>query len=151
LAALEAKVIDEQSRVFCGGHFTLGNHSFACWKPAGHGSVNLQEAIQHSCDVFFYTMASRMGIDNIAAMARKLGLGKVPGLGLPAEKPGIVPDDAWKRKRYGEKWQPGDSISVGIGQGYLIATPLQLAVMVSRIARGLTVSPRLVASKQEPE
>lgn len=151
LAALDAKVIDEESRVFCNGHFTLGNHSFACWKAGGHGSVNLQEALKGSCDVFFYTMANRMGIDRIAAMARKLGLGQVTGLGLPSEKPGIVPDDAWKRKRYGEKWQPGDSISVGIGQGYLIATPLQLAVMVSRIASGLAVSPRLVVPQQENE
>jgi penicillin-binding protein 2 len=152
LAALDAKVINEESRVFCDGHFTLGNHTFACWKAGGHGSVNLQEAIKGSCDVFFYTMANRMGIDKIAVMARKLGLGKVTGLGLPGEKQGIVPDDAWKRKRYAEKWQGGDTISVGIGQGYLITTPIQMAVMTARIANGgYEVNPRLVTPEKEVE
>lgn len=151
-AALEAKVVDEEARVFCDGHFTYGNHSFACWKAGGHGSVNLREAIKSSCDVFFYTMASRMGIDKIATVARKLGLGKVTDLGLTGEKPGIVPDDNWKRKKYGEKWQGGDTISVGIGQGYVIATPLQLALMVARVANGgFNVSPRLTLPAQEPE
>ncbi len=152
LAALENKVINQESRVFCNGSFMLGNHRFTCWRPNGHGSVNLREAIMGSCDVFFYTMAERLGIDNMAEMARKLGLGKVTGLGLPGEKAGVMPDEDWKMARYGQAWQGGDTINVGIGQGYIITTPLQLAVMVSRIANGgFTVNPRLVAPEKEPE
>ncbi len=152
LAALENKVINPESRVFCNGHFMLGNHQFTCWKPEGHGSMNLHSAIAQSCDVFFYTMAERLGINHMASMARKLGLGKNTGLGLPGEKPGIVPDDDWKHARYGQSWQGGDTINVGIGQGYILTTPLQLAVMVARIANGgFAVTPRLVASDIAPE
>jgi penicillin-binding protein 2 len=147
LAALDAEMVDPESRIFCDGHFMLGNHSFTCWKPGGHGSVNLHTAIQQSCDVFFYTMAERLGIDRMAAMALKMGLGKITKLGLPGEKPGLVPDDNWKHTRYGQSWQGGDTINVGIGQGYILATPLQLAVMTARIANGgFAVAPRLVAS-----
>jgi len=149
LAALEAKVISQESRVFCNGRFMSGNHQFTCWKPAGHGSVNLHDAIQQSCDVFFYTMAERLGIDRMAMMARKMGLGKLTGLGLPGEKPGIVPDDSWKRSHYNQSWQGGDTINVGIGQGYVLTTPLQLAVMTARIANGgFAVTPRLIASEE---
>jgi penicillin-binding protein 2 len=105
-----------------------------------------------SCDVFFYTMADRLGIDKMAAMARKMGLGKVTGLGLLGEKPGIVPDEKWKRSKYGQSWQGGDTINVGIGQGYIIATPIQLAVMAARVCNGgFEVSPRLVAGEKTPE
>jgi penicillin-binding protein 2 len=152
LAALDAKVVSPDHRIFCNGRFMFGNHQFTCWKPNGHGSVNLHDAIAQSCDVFFYTMAERLGIDNIANMARKLGLGKVTGLGLPGEKPGIVPDDKWKRTRYNQSWQGGDTINVGIGQGYVLTTPLQLAVMTARIANGgFAVSPRLVADENHQE
>ena len=150
LAALEGKVISQESRVYCNGGFMYGNHRFTCWKPEGHGSVNMHDAIMKSCDVFFYTMADRLGIDAMAAMARKLGLGKTTGLGLPAEKPGIVPDEEWKLGRYGQSWQGGDTINVGIGQGYVIATPLQLATMTARIANGgLAVSPRLIVPEKD--
>jgi penicillin-binding protein 2 len=152
LAALEGKVINQESRVFCNGGFTLGNHRFTCWKTQGHGSVNLKEAIQGSCDVFFYTMAERLGIAKMAATARKLGLGKPTGIGLFGEKGGIVPDEEWKLKRWGQQWMGGDTISVGIGQGYVIATPLQLAVMTARIANGgYAVTPRLIVPEKEPE
>lgn len=152
LAALSAKVVSQDEHIFCNGSFYLGNHRFTCWRPEGHGSVNLHDAIMKSCDVFFYTMANRLGIDNIAEMARKLGLGKPTGVGLANEKSGIVPDDAWKRKRHQEEWQGGDTINVGIGQGYVIATPIQLATMVARIANGgYEVSPRLTVPDKEPE
>ncbi len=145
LAALHNKVINAEQRVFCNGNFVYGNHNFTCWKQGGHGSVGLREAIQQSCDVFFYTMADRLGIDNMAEMGRKLGLGKVSGLGLPGEKSGIMPDEDWKMARYGQSWQGGDTINVGIGQGYVITTPMQLAVMTARIANGgYAVMPRLV-------
>jgi penicillin-binding protein 2 len=150
LAALEAKVINQESRVYCNGGFMYGNHRFTCWRPEGHGSVNLHDAIMKSCDVFFYTMADRLGIDAMAAMAHRLGLGKITGLGVPGEKAGIMPDEDWKMARYGQSWQGGDTINVGIGQGYVIATPLQLAVMTARIANGgLAVSPRLVVPEKE--
>ena len=147
LAALEAGVINKDSRVSCNGHFMFGNHDFTCWKQGGHGSVNLHDAIMSSCDVFFYTMADRIGIDAIAAMAKKLGLGSVSSLGLSGEKSGIVPDDDWKQSHYGQSWQGGDTVNVGIGQGYVLATPLQLAIMTARIANGgFEVKPRLVAN-----
>jgi penicillin-binding protein 2 len=149
LAALENKVATIDTEVFCNGHFQYGNHVFTCWRPNGHGMMTLHTAIMQSCDVFFYTMAQRLGIDNIAGMARKMGLGKPTGIGLPEEKGGIVPDDAWKRAKYGEGWQGGDTINVGIGQGYVIATPLQMAVMTARIANGqFAVKPRLVADAE---
>lgn len=150
LAALEGKVISQESRVYCNGSFMLGNHRFTCWKPGGHGSVNLHDAIMGSCDVFFYTMAERLGIDKMAMMARKLGLGKPTGIGLSGEKGGIVPDDDWKEQRYGQSWQGGDTINVGIGQGYIITTPLQLAVMTARIANGgYEVRPRLIVPEKK--
>lgn len=152
LAALEAKVASPETTVFCNGHFSYGNHVFTCWKPEGHGTVNLRDAIQKSCDVFFYTMAERLGIDHIANMARRLGLGKSTELGLAGEKNGIVPDDNWKRARYGQEWFGGDTISVGIGQGYIISTPMQMAVMTARIANGgFMVTPRLVADDKEAD
>lgn len=152
LAALEVDVTSPDARVYCNGRFMFGNHQFTCWKPAGHGSVNLNDAIAQSCDVYFYTMAERMGIDHMAAMARKMGMGKATGVGLSAEKNGIVPDDDWKRAHYGQPWQGGDTINVGIGQGYVIATPIQLAVMTARIANGgYAVSPRLYVSEPLPE
>jgi penicillin-binding protein 2 len=149
LAALDADVTSPDTHVYCNGRFMFGNHQFTCWKPSGHGSMNLHSALAQSCDVYFYTMAQRLGIDRIAGMARKLGLGKPTGLGIIGEKGGIVPDDAWKRASYDQAWQGGDTINVGIGQGYVIATPLQLAVMTARIANGgFYVSPRLVASAE---
>ncbi len=152
LAALDAKVVSPLATVFCNGHFMYGNHNFTCWKTSGHGTVSMREAIQQSCDVYFYTMAERLGIDNIADMARKLGLGKSTGLGLTGEKNGIVPDDNWKRGRGAGAWMGGDTISVGIGQGYIISTPIQLAVMTARIANGgFMVKPRLVADDKVPD
>lgn len=151
LAALDARVVSPSATVFCNGHFMYGNHNFTCWKTSGHGTVSMREAIEQSCDVYFYTMAERLGIDNIADMARKLGMGKSHGL-LPQEKNGIVPDDNWKRGRYGQSWLGGDTISVGIGQGYVISTPLQMAVMAARIANGgFMVKPRLLADEKVPD
>ena len=148
LAGLEKGSITPQSRVSCPGYFMLGNHRFNCWKPQGHGSVDIHGAIAGSCDAFFYTVAQRTGIDAIAEMARRFGLGEEPGLGLAGERGGVVPDSAWKQKRYKQPWQGGDTINAGIGQGYVLATPAQLCVMTARIANGgLMVKPRLIAPK----
>lgn len=151
LAALDCGVISPSARIFCNGTFMLGSHPFTCWRPHGHGSMNMRDAIAQSCDVYFYTLAQRMGIDRMAAMARRLGFGKVTGLGLPGELPAIMPDDDWKRGRYNQPWQGGDTINVGIGQGYMLATPLQLAVMTARLASGTQVVPRLVADEEHPK
>jgi penicillin-binding protein 2 len=147
-AAVEAGLATPDYRVNCGGSITLGNHTFHCWlwtaEHRGHGSLNLEGGLKNSCDVFFYETARRLGIDKIQEVALKLGLGAPTGIELPGEKSGTIPSRDWKMKKYKVAWQPGDSFSAGIGQGYVTATPLQLALQVSRIASGLNVSPRLV-------
>jgi penicillin-binding protein 2 len=150
MAGLEAGIINEHSSVFCPGHFYLGNHQFNCWKEGGHGTVNYHEAIAQSCDTFFYTIAQRMGIERFADMARRLGLGHTHGLGIDGEKPGIIPDPKWKMARYKQKWAGGDTINCAIGQGYVLATPLQLCIMTARMASGLEVTPRLWAPDDTP-
>lgn len=107
--------------------------------------MSIHEAIASSCDTYFYTVAQRLGIDPIAATARNFGFGSDHNLGLPGEKSGIVPDEAWKMQRFNQPWQAGDTVNVGIGQGYIIATPLQLCVMTARLLSGLAITPRLVA------
>lgn len=136
LAALEAGVIDKNTTFDCIGSMKLGNHLFHCWKHSGHGEQNVVEALKNSCDIFFYEVALQLGIEKIADMARKLGMGKATNVGLDNEKDGLIPDEAWKMAKYGEKWQQGESVIAGIGQGYVLATPLQLVTMVSRVVNG---------------
>ncbi len=150
LAALEAGLTDSDDTVFCRGHVELGKARFHCWKRGGHGTVNLIQALQQSCDVYFYDLARRLGINRIAAMAEKLGLGQPAGIGLPSEKPGLIPTREWKLAVMGKRWQGGESLVAGIGQGFVLATPLQLAVMTARIANGgHAVKPRLFAPTGE--
>jgi penicillin-binding protein 2 len=152
LAALEAEIAKENTRVHCPGHYYLGNHRFNCWKEGGHGSVDLKQAIAVSCDTYFYTMAQRLGIQPIADMARRFGFGDNHALGFPGEQSGIVPDEAWKMKAYKQKWQTGDTVNVGIGQGYVLATPLQMCVMTARlVGGGYAITPRLTAEVSVPE
>jgi penicillin-binding protein 2 len=136
LAALESGAITKQSRSFCAGKMVLGNHTFHCWKEYGHGYLDVVQALQHSCDIFFYEVAQKIGIGKIAQMARRFGLGSKTNVGIENEKDGLIPDAEWKRRRFGEPWQQGESIISGIGQGYILTTPVQLATMVSRIANG---------------
>ncbi len=136
LAALESGTINKQSRSFCAGKMTLGNHTFHCWKDWGHGYLDMVEALQHSCDIFFYEVAQNLGINKIADMARRFGLGEKTNIGIENEKSGLIPDTEWKIKRFGEPWQQGENVISGIGQGYILTTPIQLATMVSRIANG---------------
>jgi len=144
LAALEAGIINPRSTVHCPGQYYLGDHKFNCWKEGGHGTVNFESAIAQSCDTFFYTMGERLGISKYAKMARRFGLGESTGLGLTGEKGGIVPDPDWKLARYKERWSGGDTINCAIGQGYVLSTPLQLAVMTARMVNGgHAVTPRL--------
>lgn len=136
LAALEAGIKPNAS-FFCPGVYTVGNVRFHCWKREGHGQVpNMMEGLKLSCDVYYYDLARRVGIDAIAAMARRFGLGAPLGIDLPGERPGLIPDSRWKLATLGEKWYPGETPVAGIGQGFITTTPLQLAVMTARIANG---------------
>ena len=143
LAALEGGVPPTQT-CGCNGSYRLGNNTWHCWSRRGHGSVDMHKAIVQSCDVFFYTFGRQVGVDAVAAMARRLGLGQKFDLPLPGQSAGIVPDQAWKEKRYGKPWGVGETLNTAIGQGYLIANPLQLAVVVARIASGRAIEPRLL-------
>ncbi len=136
LAGLENGVINSLSRSFCAGKMMLGNHTFHCWKNIGHGYINVVQALQHSCDIFFYETAQKLGINKIAEMARSFGLGKKVDVGLENEKSGLIPDTEWKWRRFRESWQQGESLISGIGQGYILTTPIQLATMVARVASG---------------
>lgn len=143
LAALRAGV-DPNRTIHCSGQYALGDHFFHCWRKEGHGSMNMHDAIKHSCDIYFYDVARRIGIDAIEKMAKEFGLGQTFDLEIPGEKQGIVPSRAWKRAVTGVSWQQGETLITGIGQGFLLTTPLQLAVMTARLANGgYAVKPRL--------
>jgi penicillin-binding protein 2 len=144
LAALDAGAITPEMHIHCPGVFHLGNAEFHCWKHAGHGALALRDAIKHSCDVFFFETAHRTGIDNIAAMARRFGLGAAVGIDVPGEASGLIPDTDWKLAATGVRWQGGDTVSAGIGQGYDATTPLQLCVMAARLITNREVVPRLL-------
>ncbi len=144
LAALEAGVITADTRVSCPGFIEFGGRRFHCWKRAGHGTVSLQRSLSESCDVYYYDIAQKVGIDKIAEMGRRLGLGQRFDLPMSAVTEGIMPDKAWKMERHKQDWRIGDTINASIGQGYVLTSPLQLAVMTARIASGRAVSPRLV-------
>lgn len=144
LAALQAG-IDPGETVGCSGAYRLGNNIWHCHARRGHGGVNMHRALPLSCDIYFYTMGRRVGIDAIAAMARRLGLGQQYPLPLPGQASGIVPDKAWKQRRYKQAWREGETLNAAIGQGYIITSPLQLAVMTARLASGREVLPRLIA------
>ncbi len=144
LAALEAGAITPDTEFYCNGSLALGNARFHCYKKEGHGRAALRDGIKWSCDVYFYEVAKRIGIDRIAAMAERLGLGQTLLTDLPGEQPGLIPSRAWKQKALGTSWQGGETLVAGIGQGYITATPLQLAVMAARVASGgLAVMPHL--------
>ncbi len=144
LAALHTGLVDVNERVTCDGRFELADQTYRCWKRAGHGRMNLHQALRESCDVYFFEMSKRLGIDAIADMARSLGLGQVFDCGLVQQKAGLVPDADWKRGRWNAGWLAGETILAGIGQGYVLTTPLQLAVMMARVATGKIVTPALV-------
>lgn len=150
LAALQAG-IDPGEAVSCTGAYRLGSNTWHCHARRGHGGVNMHRALPLSCDIYFYAMGRRVGIDAIAAMARRLGLGQDYPLPLPGQASGIVPDKAWKQRRYKKGWREGETLNAAIGQGYIIANPLQLAVMTARLASGRAVMPRLIADGPAPD
>jgi penicillin-binding protein 2 len=151
LAALESKAIDPSTVLPCNGFIELGDIKFHCWLKGGHGGLNVVGGIANSCDCFFYEAARRAGVDRIGEMAAKLGFGKVSELGLPGESAGNLPSRAWKQDKYNIPWQQGDTFNLGIGQGYMTSTPLQLAVMTARVANGgYEVQPNLLLAKATP-
>lgn len=146
LAALDAGLVSPRDGVNCPGFTQLGNRRFHCWKRGGHGRVDLRRSLSQSCDCYYYEMGRRLGPDRISAMARKLGLGITHDLPMPAISAGNMPDAAWKKAVKHEPWTTGDSFNYGIGQGFSLASPLQLAVMTARVASGTDVKPRLIRS-----
>lgn len=145
VAGLSEGVVDEHTRFFCAGSAVFYGRPFRCWRKGGHGSVDVRSALMHSCDVYFYNVGQRLGIDRIARYARLFGLGSPTGIELQGEKKGLVPDEAWSQKARGHKWYPGETISVAIGQGPILLTPLQMASMTAIIANGGTrVVPHLI-------
>ena len=148
LAALESGKVSPRRTVSCSGRVRLGNRLFHCWKRQGHGPVSMRYALQQSCDSYFYEISQDIGIDAIADAARRLGLGVSHDIGVPGEKSGIVPDPVWKEERMGVAWQGGDTLNASIGQGFVLASPFQLAVMAARIANGRdAVQPTLYAGQ----
>ncbi len=142
LAALEARVTTPGERVNCPGHFDLGESRFHCWNRNGHGAVDMRTSLKVSCDVYYYEMARRLGIDRIATMSRRLGLGVPLEIELPGTRAGLVPTRAW-REAQGKTWALGDTVVHGIGQGFYQLTPLSLATMTARLATGRAVQPHL--------
>ncbi len=150
-AALEEGVIDPKTTIYCPGYFKLGRGRYRCWKKSGHGAVNLHDALVQSCDVYFYTVGHRMGIDTLARYARKFGFGSPAGVGLSREKSGLVPSTQWKLKNRKKPWLRGETISASIGQGYNLVTPLQQANMMAAVANGgMLLKPYLVKRIEEP-
>ncbi|MEM7505140.1 MAG: penicillin-binding protein 2 [Pseudomonadota bacterium] len=152
LAALEAGVVASGETVYCPGHMKLGRRKFHCWRRGGHGWVNLNRSLEQSCDVYYYEIARRTGIERIAEMARRLGLGVSLDIPFTSVQKGLIPTKDWKRKAREQEWLVGDTLNSGIGQGFVLATPLQLAVMTARIASGTGVQPRMIrAVSGQPE
>ena len=136
IAGLETGVITPSTQMTCHGAYPYGNRDFRCWREGGHGTLNLYRAIVESCDIYFYQVGLKVGVDAIARYAYEFGLGRLTGIALPHEKSGIVPSTSWKKKRLGVPWYSGETLSLAIGQGYISVTPLQLLMLISAIANG---------------
>jgi len=143
--------LDPEETVYCGGGLQVGNRRFGCWNRRGHGNVNMAMGIYQSCDVYFYHFAQRLGMDAIAPMARQCGMGQTFPLPVLSQFFGTVPDPAWKLEKYGQEWAAFDTVNATIGQGYMLANPLQLAVMAARMATGNVVMPRLMLDPARPK
>jgi penicillin-binding protein 2 len=152
MAGLATGVITPETVFYCPGHYYFGKRRYHCWKRGGHGAVDLKRAISESCDVYFYQVGLRAGVDNLAKMANKFGLGVKSGIEMEHEKSGLTPTKAWKRKRYNQKWQEGETLSVAIGQGFNLVTPLQICLMTSTIANGGTqYKPQIIEKITDPD
>jgi len=146
LAALDAGVVAPEETVWCPGHMEVSGRRFHCWKRNGHGHMNLETALRESCDVYYYDLALKVGIDAMSAMAEKLGIGVRFDLPMSAVARGRAPTREWKREAFNQEWRVGDTVNASIGQGYVLTSPLHLAVMTARLAIGRKVEPRLIRS-----
>ncbi|MCM2563529.1 penicillin-binding protein 2 [Lutimaribacter sp. EGI FJ00015] len=146
LAALEAGIVTPEDTVYCPGHLEVSDRRFHCWKRAGHGSMDLRDSLSQSCDVYYYDLALKVGIEKISDMARRLGLGVAFDVPMSSVKAGVAPTRDYKRERFGQEWVIGDTVNASIGQGFVLASPMQLAVMSARLATGRAVTPRLIKS-----
>ncbi|WP_147107156.1 penicillin-binding protein 2 [Tateyamaria sp. syn59] len=144
MAALEEGLIGPDETVYCPGHMEVAGRRFHCWKRAGHGWVDLQNSLKQSCDVYYYDLAVKVGIEKISAMARRFGLGERHDIPMSAVAQGLMPTMDWKSRVHGQSWVVGDTVNASIGQGFLLSSPLQLAVMTARLASGTAVKPRLI-------
>jgi penicillin-binding protein 2 len=154
LAGLEEGILDPEEEIFCNGSFRVGNRTYRCWRRGGHGRVDLHRALVESCDVYFYTLGKRLGVDKIASYARMLGLGEKPGFDVGGDRPGLIPTTQWKLKRWGVPWQKGETVSTSIGQSFVLVTPLQVAGMIGAVFNGgLVYQPKVVkwVGKDEKE
>ncbi len=152
MAGLATGVITPDTVFYCPGYYTFGKRRYHCWKHSGHGAVNLKRAISESCDVYFYQVGLRVGVDNLAKYANKFGLGHKSGIDMEHEKSGLTPTKAWKQKRHGQKWQDGETLSVAIGQGFNLVTPLQICLMTATIANGgIQYLPQVIEKVTDPE
>ena len=144
IAALEDNLINPEDLFECNGFYELEQRKFHCWKYSGHASTDLLKGIEESCDVYFYNLAERIGIERIAKTARKFGIGITPNLPLSGISKGLLPSKSWKKNTKNQSWFTGDTLNSGIGQGYLLSTPIQIAIMTARIATGLEIKPSLL-------
>lgn len=152
LAALSEGAATADTVVNCPGYYTFGSRKYGCWQKAGHGSVNLRRALKESCDVYFYHMGQKLGVDTLARYAQSLGLGNKTGIVLENEKAGLAPTAAWKQKKYNELWQEGETLSISIGQGFNLTTPLQICQMTAAIVNGGSlIRPQLIESITDPD
>ena len=152
IAGLEEKIIDENTKFFCQGHYQFGNRAYLCWKKGGHGNVDVIKALGESCDVFFYQVGQKLGVDRIARYAKAFGFGSPTGINLDHEAKGLIPTAKWKKHRTGIPWQGGETLSVAIGQGYNLVTPLQMLVFISALAKdGLRYKPLIVKKIETAE
>jgi len=152
LAGLATGVINANTTFYCPGHYFFGNRRYGCWKKGGHGTVDLLRALEESCDVYFYQVGQRVGVDKLAEYAGKLGLGKKTGVEMEHEKSGLTPTKKWKISRYQTKWQEGETLSTAIGQGFNLASPLQIAQMTATLANGGKLfRPQLVEQVTDPD
>ncbi len=136
MAGLEEEVVDEETTYHCPGYYKYGNRVYRCWKKGGHGTVNLAKALSESCDVYFYRVGQDLGVDRLAFYATSCGFGKITGINLENEASGLIPTAGWKKRKLGKSWIGGETLSIAIGQGYNLVTPLQLTAMVAAVANG---------------
>jgi penicillin-binding protein 2 len=149
IAGLESGIINPDTQMTCTGIYSFGDRDFRCWKEGGHGTISLHQAIVESCDIYFYQVGLKVGVDLIAQYANEFGLGRITGVSLPHEKSGIVPSISWKKRSSGVQWYSGETLSLAVGQGYLNATPIQLLSLISTIANGGKVYLPQVVEKVE--